>query len=389
MNRVFLVRYGEIALKGLNRHAFENVLVSNIKNALRANEVNGYKVEKEHGRIFVYCIDASEYPVQKVLEKAFGIVSFSKAVITDATIENINSTAIEVIKPYVEGKQGMTFKIDTKRANKSFPMQSPEISREIGGKVLETYPQLKVDVHHPLVTLTVEIREYAYVFMETFKGQGGMPYGTAGKGVLLLSGGIDSPVAGYMMAKRGLALTAVHFHSYPYTSERAFDKIMTLGKKLKAYTGSLKVYSVNLLSIQKAIAENCPSEEMTILARRFMMQIAERVAIKVDAKALVTGESLGQVASQTLEGLTVTNAAVTLPVFRPLIAFDKTDIIDIAMRIDTFDTSILPFEDCCTVFLPDRVVTRPKQAAIEKSQNLLDSELLIREALANLECFDL
>lgn len=389
MNRVFLVRYGEIALKGLNRHAFENVLISNIKNALRAGDVNGYKVEKEHGRIFVYCIDSSEYLVHRVLEKAFGVVSFSKAIITEATIEDICSTAITAIKPYVEGKMGLTFKIDTKRANKRFPMQSPEISREVGGKVLETYPQLKVDVHHPMVTLTVEIRDYAYIFMETFKGQGGMPYSTAGKGVLLLSGGIDSPVAGYMMAKRGLALTAVHFHSYPFTSERAFDKVMALGKKLKVYTGSLKVYSVNLLSIQKAIAENCPSEEITILARRFMMQIAERIAYMVDAKALVTGESLGQVASQTLEGLTVTNASVTLPVFRPLIAFDKTDIIDIAMRIDTFETSILPYEDCCTVFLPDRVATRPKQAAIEKSQKLLDSEGLISEALNQLECFDL
>lgn len=389
MNRLFLVRYGEIALKGLNRQAFENVLVSNIKNALRAGDVNGYKVEKEHGRIFVYCLESVEFTVQKVLEKAFGVVSFSKAVITDANMDDIIKTAIDVLRPYTHKDSEISFKVDTKRANKQFPIQSPEISREVGGKLLEAYPHLKVDVHKPDLVLTVEIRNHAYIFMETIKGQGGMPYGTAGKGILLLSGGIDSPVAGYMMAKRGLQLEAVHFHSFPYTSERAQDKVMSLGKKLKLYTGSLKVYSVNLLAIQKEIADKCPSEEMTILSRRFMMQIAERVALKIGAKTLVTGESLGQVASQTIEGLTVTNAAVKMPVMRPLIAFDKTDIIDIAMRIDTFETSILPFEDCCTVFLPDRVVTKPKLAALEKSQALLDSEGLIQAALEQIEIFDL
>ncbi len=389
MNRLFLVRYGEIALKGLNRHAFENVLVSNIKNALRAGEVSGYKVEKEHGRIFVYCLETVEESIQKVLEKAFGVVSFSKAVITNANMEDIIQTATDVLRPYTLSQTPISFKVDTKRANKGFPVKSPEISREVGGKLLEAFPHLKVDVHKPQLVLTVEIREYAYIFMDTIKGQGGMPYGTAGSGVLLLSGGIDSPVAGYMIAKRGLTLTGVHFHSYPYTSERALDKVVSLGRILKKYTGSLKIYSINLLAIQKEIAEKCPSEEMTIISRRFMMQIAERVALQIGAKTLVTGESLGQVASQTIEGLTVTNSAVKMPVMRPLIAFDKTDIIDIAIRIDSFETSILPYEDCCTVFLPDRVVTKPKLASIEKSQGLLDSARLIGEALEQMEIFDL
>lgn len=385
MEALILVRYGEIALKGHNRPQFENMLVGNIQSAVKPL---GAKVVKRHGRILVVFSPERTLEVQDRLSRVFGIVSFSPGVAVELNMAEIQDTALAQLRDAVDAGT-KTFKIECKRANKGFPLKSPEICADIGGNLLEALPQLKVDVHHPDTTVTIEIREKAYVFTQILKGIGGMPYKSAGKALLLLSGGIDSPVAGYLMARRGVHIEGIHFHSYPFTSERALEKVLDLGRKLCVYTGRVRVHSINLLEIQRAIQEKCPQEEMTILSRRFMMQIAEKVAASRGCQALITGESIGQVASQTMEGLTVTNSAVTLPVFRPLIAMDKVEIIDVAQRIDTFETSILPFEDCCTVFLPDRVVTKPRVRNIEESQALLDSETLIATALEGVKVYDL
>ncbi len=385
MEALILVRYGEIALKGHNRPQFENMLAGNIQSAVKPL---GAKVVKRHGRILVVCDPDRSPEVQDQLSRVFGIVSFSPGVAVDLDMAQIQETALTQLRETAEAGT-KTFKVECKRANKGFPLKSPEICAEIGGNLLEALPQLRVDVHHPDTTVTVEIREKAYVFTQILKGIGGMPYKSAGKAMLLLSGGIDSPVAGYLMARRGVQIEGVHFHSYPFTSERALEKVLDLGRKLAVYTGRVRVHSINLLEIQRAIQEHCPQEEMTILSRRFMMQIAEKVAAERGCQALITGESIGQVASQTMEGLTVTNSAVTLPVFRPLIAMDKVEIIEVAQRIDTFETSILPFEDCCTVFLPDRVVTKPRVKNIEESQALLNSEALISKAIEGVQVYDL
>lgn len=385
MEALILVRYGEIALKGHNRPQFENMLVSSIQSAVKKL---GAKVVKRHGRILVACDFEKLMDVQDQLSRVFGIVSFSPGVAVELDMQEIQTAALEQLRKTVDAG-AKTFKVETKRANKGFPMKSPEICAEIGGNLLEALPQLRVDVHNPDTTVTIEIREKAYVFTEIIKGVGGMPYKSAGKALLLLSGGIDSPVAGYLMARRGVQIEGMHFHSYPFTSERALEKVMDLARKLAVYTGRIRVHSINLLEIQRAIQEHCPQDEMTILSRRFMMQIAEKVAADRGCQALITGESIGQVASQTMEGLTVTDGAVSLPVFRPLIALDKVEIIEIAQRIDTFETSILPFEDCCTVFLPDRVVTKPRIKDIEESQALLDSESLITRAIEGIKVYDL
>lgn len=385
MEALILVRYGEIALKGNNRPKFENQLTDNMKKFI--NPLGG-RVTKEHGRIFVTCAFDSLEEIKVRLEKVFGIVSFSPGVAVALDLNAISEAALAQLKKNcLSGAR--TFKVECRRPNKGFPMKSPELAAELGGYLLDKMPELKVDVHNPDTVVNVEVREKAYVFSEIVKGCGGMPYKSAGKGMLLLSGGIDSPVAGYMMARRGVHIEGVHFHSYPFTSERALEKVMELARKLTQYTSHIRVHSINLLDVQRAIQEKCPEEEMTILARRFMMQIAERLASQRNCQCLITGESIGQVASQTMEGLNVTNSAVKLPVFRPLIAMDKVDIIDVSRRIDTFETSILPYEDCCTVFLPDRVVTRPRLANIEASQGLLDSEALITAALENVQVYDL
>ncbi len=385
MEALILVRYGEIALKGNNRPAFENMLIGNMKNVVKPL---GGKVEKRHGRILVSCGMDKLEEVQDELSRVFGIVSFSPGVAVEPDMGKMREAAIAQLRVTVESGT-RTFKVECRRANKGFPMKSPEICNEIGGDLLEAFPQLTVDVHHPDTTVTIEIREKVYIFTQIIKGIGGMPYKSAGKAMLLLSGGIDSPVAGYMMARRGVQVEGIHFHSYPFTSERALEKVLDLARKLTVYTGHVRVHSINLLEVQRAIQEHCPEEEMTILSRRFMMQIAQRVAQTRKCQALITGESIGQVASQTMEGLTVTNSAVDIPVFRPLIALDKVEIIEIARRIDTFETSILPFEDCCTVFLPDRVVTKPRVADIEASQALLDSEGLIERAIEGAQVYDL
>lgn len=382
MEKLIVIRYGEIALKGNNRQFFEAKLLKNMKEALKPYE--SAKVTKEHGRLFVTC-DQSDYDlVLSRVGKIYGIVSYSPAVAVSLDLKDIETTLIEQVGKLLTS-QKTTFKMDVKRSNKGFFMTSPQLAKHLGGMLLSYYKQLKVDVHHPELTATIEVRDRAFIFTEVIRGQGGMPYKTGGKGMLLLSGGIDSPVAGYMMAKRGIEIEAVHFHSYPFTSERAQEKVWELARKMAVYTKRIRVNAINLLEIQKAIAEKCPSEEMTILSRRFMMALATRVAKDRGCQALITGESLGQVASQTIEGIAVTTDATDLPILRPLIAMDKVDITLVAKEIDTFETSILPYEDCCTVFLPDKVVTKPKVQNIKDSEALLDAEALIESALATME----
>ncbi len=382
MENILLIRYGEIALKGKNIGVFEKKLVQNIKKALVGVEAT---VTNRHGRMYVNYHAADESRVIELVTKVFGVVSVSPSIVVENDIDAIMKTALEEMTRLSKEKGFKTFKIETRRANKGFKIQSPEVSRRVGGYINTELDAVSVDVHNPDVVLSLEIRNKTYVFSEKVKALGGMPYGSAGKGMILLSGGIDSPVAAYLMARRGLELEAVHFHSYPFTSERALDKVVELARKLTDYTQTFRIHSVNILEIQKAINAHCPSEEMTILSRCFMMKIAEKLAEKSRCKCLVTGENMGQVASQTLEGLTVTNSSITLPVIRPLIAYDKLEIIDIAKRIDTYETSILPYEDCCTVFLPDKVVTKPRVDKIERSLSALDVDGLIEEAIEKLE----
>ncbi len=379
-----VVRYGEIGLKGKNRDIFENALIRDMKE--RLSDLENIKISKFHGRIYV---DHEAYDFDdcvELLTTTFGIVSVSPVAKCEITLDAMCKCAKEQVEELLENKKRFTFKVESRRSNKGFELTSPEISKRVGGFINQTFKEeLSVDVHNPEHVINIEVRERVYIHTKTIKGLGGMPYKTAGKGMLLLSGGIDSPVAGFLMAKRGVKLEAVHFHSYPFTSDRAKEKVIELARKLTKYVGEIRVHSVNLLEIQKSINEHCPSSEMTILSRRFMMAIAQKIARRRKYKSLITGESIGQVASQTMEGLTVTNSRVSLPVFRPLIAYDKVDIIKIAKEIDTFETSILPFEDCCTVFLPDRVVIKPKLEDIEKSEALLNVDDLIYEAVKNSE----
>lgn len=386
MRGLLLVRYGEIALKGNNRRFFEKKLKKSVVRALI--HIEECQVIDQHGRIFIEYNIEDEKEVVKRVTRIFGIVSVSIATRVDSDYDIIREESIAAIGKLINEKGIKTFKVETKRANKGFKITSPEMCRSIGGDILKHFDgQLSVDVHHPDCILQIEIRDKTYIFSDRIPGPGGLPLGSTGKGMLLLSGGIDSPVAGYQIAKRGVELEAVHFHSYPFTSERALEKVLDLGKILTRYTQNLRVYSVNLLEIQKEIAEKCPEEEMTILSRRFMMRIAEKIALANRCQCLVTGENIGQVASQTMEGLTATNASIDLPVLRPLLAYDKLDIIDVSKKIDTFETSILPFEDCCTVFLPDKVVTKPKVEKLEYSESKLDVEDLVNRAVEEAQKF--
>lgn len=384
MEKVLLVRYTEIHLKGLNRPYFERALVDNMKRALRGMEP---KIEREHGRIYVRNISGEDFPkALDSLTRVFGIHSVSPAVAVDKDWETVVEAAIKLMEARLEGeKEGVTFKVLARRSDKRYMYNSDTICRELGGRVLERFPWLKVDVHKPEIKLSVEIREKAYVYCDEIPGANGMPTGTAGKASLLISGGIDSPVAGYMMAKRGLTLSAVHFYSYPYTSERARDKVVELTKLVSRYAGEIKLFLVPFTDIQMTIYEKCPSKETTVLMRRLMMKIAERIARGEGAQALITGESLGQVASQTLEALAVTNDAVSMPVFRPLIGFDKDEIMDIARRIGTYETSILPYEDCCTVFVPKHPVTKPRLDELRASEAAVDFTEMIEKAIENTE----
>ncbi len=383
MENVLLIRYGEIHLKGLNRPFFERKLVEGIKNALCGL---GATVRMEQGRIFVLGIKTEnrDEAVDR-LTRVFGIHSISPAIAVDKEWSAIAEGARMLMEETLCGRKSATFKVMARRADKRFPMNSDEINRELGHMLLESFPILSVDVREPEIKMSVEVREKAYIYCREMPGANGMPTGTAGRAALLISGGIDSPVAGYLMAKRGLELSAVHFFSYPYTSERARDKVVDLTAIVAGYSGSIRLHLVPFTEIQLAIYEQCPPKETTVLMRRLMMQIAERWARKDGALALITGEALGQVASQTLESLCVTDDAVEMPVFRPLIGFDKDDIIDIAKKINTFDTSIQPYEDCCTVFVPQHPVTKPKVSDLRRSEAMVDFEPMIQKAIEETE----
>lgn len=388
MEKVILIRYGEIHLKGLNRPYFEKKLLENIKKSLR--HIPDVKVVRAQGRFYVENY-ADEAAVIDALTRVFGIVSISPAYKVEKDFEVMTEYSKKIIEKFLTGfnKGVLTFKVESRRADKHFPMNSMEISRQLGASLLRQFPRLKVDVHEPELTLNVEVREFCYLYHEIIPCASGMPVGTNGKAALLLSGGIDSPVAGWMIAKRGVELTAVHYHSFPYTSDRSKEKVIELARILTRYTGSMRLHVVPFTRIQQELYEKCPDQQLTILMRRFMMKIAEKIARKEKASALVTGESIGQVASQTIESLVVTNDAVSMPVFRPLIGFDKLDIMNLAQTIGTYETSILPYEDCCTIFTPKHPVTQPRLNKILESEALVDGNILIKEALENIELIEL
>ena len=385
MDKVLSVSLGEIALKGLNRKYFENQLISQMKKVIK--DIGYNKIYKEQGKIYIEAEEIHFPQMINRLKKVFGLVYISPCIRVEKDMDEVAKASIEIMKDRVNRGDVSTFKVETNRADKKFPIKSPEISRQMGGVILTNFNDLKVDVHNPDVYLYIDIKQNCYIYIDKIKGYGGLPIGTNGKGLLLLSGGIDSPVAGFLMAKRGVEISCIHYHSYPFTSERAEDKVKSLAQILSKYTGKITMYSINVLDIQKAINEKCPEDEMTILSRRFMMRIAEKIAIRNGMDALITGESLGQVASQTINGISVTNAAVNLPILRPLIGLDKVEIIDIAKDIETFETSILPFEDCCTVFLPKHPVTRPKLQDIEVSESALNIEELVDNAVERMEVY--
>ncbi len=384
MIKVLSVSLGELILKGLNRKYFEDKLIRDMKRAIR--DIGFENIYKEQGKIYIEG-EENDFPQMiNRLKKVFGLVYISPCIkVTTKDIEDIKAAAIQIMKEKLEKENIKTFKVLTTRADKTFPYKSPELSSKMGGVILREFEDLRVDVHNPDIYLYIDIKINAYIYIDKIKGSGGLPVGTNGKGLLLLSGGIDSPVAGYMMAKRGLEINCVHYHSYPFTSERAEEKVIDLAKIISRYTGKFKLFSVNILAIQKEINEKCPESEMTIISRKFMMRIAERIALYNKYNALITGENLGQVASQTIQGITVTNESVNLPILRPLIGFDKVDIIQIAKEIETFETSILPFEDCCTVFLPKHVVTQPKVDKIKRSEEALDIDSLVEDAIKNMK----
>ena len=386
MNRhLFIVRFGETALKGKNKSYFEKKLVDRVKKILR--KFSGVDVYREEGLVFVSAnSENSQEELVGEISKVFGISSISPAVETNPNMEDIYETAVNFMRNLIEKESVRTFKVEAKRADKNFPVKSPEIARLVGGEVLKGCKVLKVDVRNPQVCLHVDVRrDKAYIYRKKIQGYGGLPLGTNGKGMLLLSGGIDSPVAGWMMAKRGMGIEAIHFHSYPYTSRRAQEKVEELARQISIYCGDFKLHIVNLLPVQEEIIKTCPEEETTILVRRFMMKIAEKVGEQTGAKTLITGESLGQVASQTTESIVCTDQSVAMPVLRPLIAMDKVDIMDVAKKIGTYETSILPYEDCCTVFLPKHPVTRPKLESILHSEEKLNVDKLVAEAMKNVQ----
>ena len=380
MKEIILIKNGELALKGLNRRNFEDALIKNIKRRLKSLG----ETEVRSSQSTIYIEPKSEnYDFEEALcrvKKIFGIAGFSRACVCEKTAEDIFTRAPEYLKPIMESIR--TFKVEAKRSDKKFPLKSPEICRELGGHILSNYHDLKVDVHNPELTVTVEIRDtYAFIRGNNIKGAGGMPVSTSGRGAVLISGGIDSPVAAYMMAKRGIELISVHFASPPYTTELAEQKVMDLLHKVAQYSGPIATYVVPFTELQKAIRDKCPEVYFTIIMRRYMMKIAEIIAKHQNCSALITGESVGQVASQTIYALGCTDVATELPVFRPCIGMDKDEIVRISREIDTFQTSILPYEDCCTVFTPKHPKTRPHIEEILEAEKALDSENLINRAV--------
>ncbi len=382
MKEIILIKNGELALKGLNRNVFEDTLIKNLRVALQSCGEN--TIRKAQSTIYIEPSDDS-FDFDEALDrvsKVFGIAAFSRACVCDKDIDSILASAPEYLKDTM--KSIKTFKVEAKRADKRFPFKSPEISAMVGAALLSKFNHLRVDVHNPDVIVTVEIRDYAaYIRAGQLHGAGGLPVGTAGKAAILISGGIDSPVAAWTMAKRGLKLDAIHFASPPYTSPRAEQKVKTLLSKVALYCGTIKLAIVPFTEIQEKIAENCPEEYFTLIMRRMMMRIAEKIASYHKCGALITGESLGQVASQTLPAIGVTDAVTQMPVLRPLIGSDKEEIIKISRKIDTFETSCLPFEDCCTVFTPKHPKTRPTIALCEEAEAALDIDGLIKSAIEN------
>ncbi len=382
--KAFLIKYAEIGTKGKNRYKFEDVLCQQIKNHVA--QLGTFSVRREYGRIFLYAESSYDYEdLMKELQKVFGIVGICPIVIEkNVEFESIKNSVLSYMED-VYGEKSVTFKVNARRANKKFPMSSMELNSELGHFVLERFPNMKVDVHKPEVLLNVEVREQVYIYSKVIKGAGGLPVGTNGKAMLLLSGGIDSPVAGYMISKRGVELEAVYFNAPPYTSDRAKQKVVDLARIVSGYSGTIRLHIVNFTDIQLAIYEKCPHEELTIIMRRYMMKIAEELAKKNNCQALITGESIGQVASQTMYSLACTNEVCTMPVFRPCIGMDKQEIVDISEMIDTYETSILPYEDCCTVFLPKFPAIKPNLERVAKAESRLDVEGLIDEAFKNVE----
>lgn len=387
---LLLVRYGEIFLKGLNRPYFERLLKRNIENALK--ELPETSVKRGEGRFYVSGLNGDDFErAVSALKKVFGIHSLSPATETGKTMEEICQTSAGLMRDYLQkyGINHTTFKVIAKRADKRFPLNSMQICAEVGGYLLNSVDGLQVDVHKPKINIYIEVREQAFCYLDIIMGQGGLPVGSSGRALLLLSGGIDSPVAGFMTAKRGVMIEAVHFQSPPYTSEAGKQKVLDLAKLVSAYAGRMRVHVVPFTEIQMDIYKSCPHEELVIIMRRFMMRIAEKIARNIGAVALVTGESIGQVASQTLESMTATGSVVNMPILRPLVGMDKQEIMDRAVSIDTYDTSILPYEDCCTVFVPKHPVTHPKLERIERSERRLPVDELVEKALAGVEIINI
>lgn len=391
MFKAFLIKYAEIGIKGKNRYLFEEALVDQIRFALKKVE-GEFKVHRTQGRIYVDALSEFDFDeTVQGLQKVFGISGICPVVYAeDEGFEKLGKDVVEFIgRVYPE--KNKTFKVHARRARKNYPMDSMEINCELGGVILDAYPEMKVDVHHPEVELNVEIREKIYIYSQIIPGPGGMPVGTNGKAMLLLSGGIDSPVAGYMISKRGVKIDAVYFHAPPYTSERAKEKVVDLAKYVAAYSGPMKLHVVNFTDIQLYIYEKCPHDELTIIMRRFMMRIAERIALESGCLGLITGESIGQVASQTMQSLAATNEVCTLPVYRPLIGFDKQEIVEISEKIDTYETSVLPYEDCCTIFVAKHPVTKPNVKVIKGHEKNLAEKIdeMVDIAFSSREIMDI
>ena len=382
MKEIILIKNGELALKGLNRSTFEDILIKNIRK--RIKPLGEFEYRKEQSTVAVVpmddYIDMDE--VSDRISRVFGIAAYSRALQVEKDMDVILENAPKYLAEQL--KNAKTFKVEGKRSDKKFSLKSPEISAEVGGAILSAFPHLRVDVKNPEILVTIEIREkFAFIRGNQTKGAGGMPTGTAGKSSILISGGIDSPVAAYMMAKRGLVLNAIHFASPPYTSPQSEEKVHNLLRQVSRYSGNITLFTVGFTEIQEEIRDKCPEDLFTLIMRRFMMRIAQRIAEKEESKALITGESLGQVASQTLNALACTDAVVEMPVFRPLIGLDKDEIIKVSRKIDTFDISIEPYEDCCTVFTPKHPKTKPQISVLENAEKALDVEALIDRAIEN------
>lgn len=391
MFKAFLIKYAEIGIKGKNRYIFENALRDQIKFALK--DVEGeFDVVKEQGRIYVEALGEFDYDeTVDALKRVFGVAAICPTMIAEGDSWEIITKAAEEFVTNVYGEKNITFKVKAKRADKKYPKTSPEICVDLGGYLLEHFPNLKVDVHKPDVYICVEVRTRTYIYSHIIEGPGGMPVGTNGKAMLLLSGGIDSPVAGYMISKRGVRIEAVYFHAPPYTSERAKQKVVDLAKIVAKYAGPIKLHVVNFTDIQLYIYDKCPHDELTIIMRRYMMRIAQTLAEENQCLGLITGESIGQVASQTMQSLAATNDVCIMPVYRPVIGFDKQDIVDIAEKIGTYETSIQPYEDCCTIFVAKHPVTKPSLKVIRCSERNLSEKIdaMVEEALKTTETIEI